>query len=471
MNSYVALATTDSLARLVVDESGVPLQPGRVRGMLSASGDLDTVLLTVTVTTPTLDLATKLSDAVATRVRRPRQRRRRRLRGLELRPARGGVRTERAPGAHAPDAQRRAPRVHGRPARPGLGGAAPPARPHGALAGRPRCHGPRTGPGLHPARSARAAQRAVRRGQGPDGDGRVVPPPPNERPVPRCRSPHPRAGRVVVGARRGEVVRLTEPGALDRGRRPAGAAGRGGPPAAHASPRTSGWSASLGSATCSRAGPRSTRPCDRGARAGSRSCRAATCPRTRRSSSAAPRRAGSSTSSASGSTSSSSTRRRCCPVTDGAVLATLADGVILVVREGKTSRHQLGLSVQRLERVGCPSAGIRDEHGGRGGERLQHVRPSLGARPAGGAVRPHRRPPGHRGGALARALDRAPGGGSAEESRPAGDSGAGGGSDDLAVGRGGPSAMVEKPAGHAPRSAGPTSSGSCSRAGVSGQGS
>ena len=44
------------------------------------------------------------------------------------------------------------------------------------------------------------------------------------------------------------------------------------------------------------------------------------------------------------------------PVTDGAVLATLADGVLLVVREGKTSRHQLSLSVQRLERVGARSS-------------------------------------------------------------------------------------------------------------------
>ena len=41
------------------------------------------------------------------------------------------------------------------------------------------------------------------------------------------------------------------------------------------------------------------------------------------------------------------------PVTDGAVLAALADGVIVVVRQGKPSRHQLLLAVQRLELVGA----------------------------------------------------------------------------------------------------------------------
>ena len=40
------------------------------------------------------------------------------------------------------------------------------------------------------------------------------------------------------------------------------------------------------------------------------------------------------------------------PVTDAAILSTLADGVILVIRHGKTSREQLRSAVERLEAVG-----------------------------------------------------------------------------------------------------------------------
>jgi capsular exopolysaccharide synthesis family protein len=41
------------------------------------------------------------------------------------------------------------------------------------------------------------------------------------------------------------------------------------------------------------------------------------------------------------------------PVTDGAVLAAHADGVLMVVRAGKTTRHQLQLAMRSLEAVGA----------------------------------------------------------------------------------------------------------------------
>lgn len=66
VNSYVALLTTDRLARMVVAESGVDLTPGQVRSMIDGSGDLDTVLLTASVTSSSRALAQDLSSAVAT---------------------------------------------------------------------------------------------------------------------------------------------------------------------------------------------------------------------------------------------------------------------------------------------------------------------------------------------------------------------------------------------------------------------
>ncbi len=66
VNSYVALLTTDRLAELVVEASGVELSPGQVRSMIDASGDLDTVLLRATVTSTSRDLALTLAEAVST---------------------------------------------------------------------------------------------------------------------------------------------------------------------------------------------------------------------------------------------------------------------------------------------------------------------------------------------------------------------------------------------------------------------
>ena len=46
------------------------------------------------------------------------------------------------------------------------------------------------------------------------------------------------------------------------------------------------------------------------------------------------------------------------PVTDAALLASQSDGAILVIRHGKTTREQLGASIQRLENVGARTLGV-----------------------------------------------------------------------------------------------------------------
>ena len=66
VNSYVALATTDRLAQLIVDDSGVDLTARQVRAMMGASGDLDTVLLTATITSGSRDLSLRLGESLAT---------------------------------------------------------------------------------------------------------------------------------------------------------------------------------------------------------------------------------------------------------------------------------------------------------------------------------------------------------------------------------------------------------------------
>ena len=66
VNSYVALLSTERLAEMVVADSGVDLTPGEVRGMITASGDLDTVLLKATVTSTSEDLALELTESIAT---------------------------------------------------------------------------------------------------------------------------------------------------------------------------------------------------------------------------------------------------------------------------------------------------------------------------------------------------------------------------------------------------------------------
>lgn len=46
------------------------------------------------------------------------------------------------------------------------------------------------------------------------------------------------------------------------------------------------------------------------------------------------------------------------PVTDAALLAAISDGVILVVRHGKTSHEQVRAAVERLESVGSRLLGV-----------------------------------------------------------------------------------------------------------------
>lgn len=65
VNSYVALLSTDRLAQQVSGRLGGEVGPGEVRRMMGASGDLDTVLLTATVTTESEELSTKVGEAVA----------------------------------------------------------------------------------------------------------------------------------------------------------------------------------------------------------------------------------------------------------------------------------------------------------------------------------------------------------------------------------------------------------------------
>ncbi len=65
VNSYVALLRTDRLAEMVLETSGLDLPAGQIRGMIGGSGDVDTVLLTATATSTSRALAMAVADAVA----------------------------------------------------------------------------------------------------------------------------------------------------------------------------------------------------------------------------------------------------------------------------------------------------------------------------------------------------------------------------------------------------------------------
>lgn len=65
VNSYVALLSTDRLARGIVERAGVDISPAEVSGMISASGDVNTVLLNATVTSSSEELVTQLGNAMA----------------------------------------------------------------------------------------------------------------------------------------------------------------------------------------------------------------------------------------------------------------------------------------------------------------------------------------------------------------------------------------------------------------------
>ena len=66
VNSYVELLSTDRLAGKVIEASGLDLTPGQVRAMISASSDVDTVLLTATITQSSRELVSRVGQAVAT---------------------------------------------------------------------------------------------------------------------------------------------------------------------------------------------------------------------------------------------------------------------------------------------------------------------------------------------------------------------------------------------------------------------
>jgi capsular exopolysaccharide synthesis family protein len=66
VNSYVALLTTDRLANMILKNTNVKLSAKQVSGMISATGDINTVLLTATVTTDSKQMAEVLTSALAT---------------------------------------------------------------------------------------------------------------------------------------------------------------------------------------------------------------------------------------------------------------------------------------------------------------------------------------------------------------------------------------------------------------------
>jgi capsular exopolysaccharide synthesis family protein len=66
VNSYLGLLTTDRLAVKVIEETGLDLTPGEVKTMMGADADVDTVLLTATVTDSSRARVTQVAEAVST---------------------------------------------------------------------------------------------------------------------------------------------------------------------------------------------------------------------------------------------------------------------------------------------------------------------------------------------------------------------------------------------------------------------
>ena len=65
VNSYVELLSSDRLAEAVVNNSDLDLTPGQVSGMLGASGNVNTVLLTASATSTSRDIALLVAEAVS----------------------------------------------------------------------------------------------------------------------------------------------------------------------------------------------------------------------------------------------------------------------------------------------------------------------------------------------------------------------------------------------------------------------
>ena len=71
VNSYVALLSSDRLANMIVDEyPNIELSAKQIQGMVSASGDVNTVLLTSTVTSTDEQLALDVGTALADQFKR-----------------------------------------------------------------------------------------------------------------------------------------------------------------------------------------------------------------------------------------------------------------------------------------------------------------------------------------------------------------------------------------------------------------
>ncbi|MEI2639351.1 MAG: polysaccharide biosynthesis tyrosine autokinase [Microthrixaceae bacterium] len=66
VNSYVALLGTDRMAQMIKDDIGTDLDPGAISRMISGTGDVNTVLLTATATSPSEELASQVTDSLST---------------------------------------------------------------------------------------------------------------------------------------------------------------------------------------------------------------------------------------------------------------------------------------------------------------------------------------------------------------------------------------------------------------------
>lgn len=64
-NSYAGVLTSDRLGELIIASSGLPMTPGQVAREIKASVQLNTVLLTATVTDPSPDRALKIATAIS----------------------------------------------------------------------------------------------------------------------------------------------------------------------------------------------------------------------------------------------------------------------------------------------------------------------------------------------------------------------------------------------------------------------
>jgi capsular exopolysaccharide synthesis family protein len=65
VNSYLGLLSTDRLANKVIGESGLDLAPSQIKRMMGADSDVDTLLLTATVTHESQELVERVAQAVS----------------------------------------------------------------------------------------------------------------------------------------------------------------------------------------------------------------------------------------------------------------------------------------------------------------------------------------------------------------------------------------------------------------------